>query len=107
MVTNALLTLVRNRRACSPTVLLLALLALCLTDALFAATLSDSQGTFSNSTLERKAVTVLTGREGDVTHFYVDNQEFCEVTMTFEIGLQNLKGNTPFPFTATFPPRGK
>ncbi len=54
---------------------------------------------------EGKAVTVTTRREGDVTHFYVDNREYCEITMTFELGRVNLKGAVGFPYTATFPAR--
>ena len=53
------------------------------------------------------AVKILTEREGNTTHFYVRNDEYCEITMTFEMGLDNLKGNTRFPFTATFPARKK
>jgi peptidase M23-like protein len=54
-----------------------------------------------------KAVKVTTEHEGNMTHFYVENDEYCEVTMTFDMGLVNLKGNTRFPYTATFPPRKK
>lgn len=49
------------------------------------------------------AVKVTTTREGGVTHFYVENEEFCEITMTFGLSLSNLKGNVAFPYTATFP----
>jgi hypothetical protein len=51
------------------------------------------------------AVKVTTDHQGGVTHFYVENDEYCEVTMTFDMGLVNMKGNTQFPYTATFPPR--
>lgn len=51
------------------------------------------------------AVHVKTTHEGGVTHFFVENDEYCEVTMTFEMGLVNMKGNTSFPYTATFAPR--
>ena len=50
-----------------------------------------------------QAVHVITEREGEATHFYVDNEEFGEITMTFEMRLKNLKGDTSFPYTATFP----
>jgi hypothetical protein len=53
------------------------------------------------------SVKVTSEREGNVTHFYVQNNELCEVTMTFEMKLENLKGNTSFPFTGTFPPGQK
>lgn len=52
-----------------------------------------------------KSVRVVTRREGDVTKFYVDNREFGEVTMTFEMQMSNLTGNVQFPYTATFPAR--
>jgi len=53
------------------------------------------------------AVKVTTRHEGGATQFFVQNDEYCEVTMTFEIGLQNMRGSTQFPYTATFPPRTK
>jgi murein DD-endopeptidase MepM/ murein hydrolase activator NlpD len=65
----------------------------------------SAQGGFSAPPAETKAVKVSTRREGERTCFYVENQEYCEVTMTFEMGLVNLEGNTRFPYTATFPPR--
>jgi murein DD-endopeptidase MepM/ murein hydrolase activator NlpD len=55
--------------------------------------------------LELSGVKVTTSREGELTHFYVENQEYCEVTMTFEMGLQNLKGDTNFPYTVSIPAR--
>src|SRR4029077_1373670 len=54
---------------------------------------------------ETKSVRVTTRREGEATQFFVENNEFCEITMTFEMGLVNLKGANGFPYTATFPPR--
>jgi hypothetical protein len=53
------------------------------------------------------AVKVTTRHEGGATQFFVENDEYCEVTMTFVMGLQNMRGSAPFPFTATFPPRAK
>jgi murein DD-endopeptidase MepM/ murein hydrolase activator NlpD len=50
---------------------------------------------------------VTTTHEGGGTQFYVQNDEYCEVTMTFEMGMKNLLGSTKFPYTATFPPRSK
>jgi murein DD-endopeptidase MepM/ murein hydrolase activator NlpD len=49
------------------------------------------------------AVKVATKCEGGVTHFYVENKELCEITMTFGLDLSNLRGNVEFPYTATFP----
>lgn len=65
----------------------------------------QSRGAFVAPTVEPKAVKVTTSREGGLTHFYVENQEYCEVTMTFEMGLENLKADARFPFTTTFPAR--
>jgi murein DD-endopeptidase MepM/ murein hydrolase activator NlpD len=52
-------------------------------------------------------VKVTTEHQGGATRFFVENDEYCEVTMTFQMGLVNLKGNKRFPYTATFPPRQK
>ncbi len=52
-------------------------------------------------------VKISTEHQGGATQFYVQNDEYCEVTMTFEMGLINMKGNLQFPYTATFPPRQK
>jgi murein DD-endopeptidase MepM/ murein hydrolase activator NlpD len=43
-------------------------------------------------------------REGNSTHFLVENKELCDVTMTFEMNLVNLKADVAFPYTGTFPP---
>jgi murein DD-endopeptidase MepM/ murein hydrolase activator NlpD len=50
-------------------------------------------------------VKVTTEHQGGATQFFVENDEYCEVTMTFQMGLVNLKGNERFPYTAIFPPR--
>jgi murein DD-endopeptidase MepM/ murein hydrolase activator NlpD len=50
-------------------------------------------------------VKVITRREGEVTHVFVQNPELCEVTMTFCVHTVNLRGGVAFPYTATFPPR--
>src|ERR1043166_9264603 len=49
------------------------------------------------------AVKVTTKCEDGVTHFYVENDELCEITMTFGLDISNLKGNVAFPYTTTFP----
>ena len=49
------------------------------------------------------AVTVVTRREGEETHFLVENKELCEVTMTFQMTLVNLKSSACFPCAMTFP----
>src|SRR5580765_3340219 len=51
-------------------------------------------------------VKVTTKNEGGVTHFYVENDELCEITMTFGLELSNLKSNVRFPYTSTFPAQG-
>jgi len=75
----------------------------------FAATAATStpfaNGSPTTFAPEAKAVNVSTRRDGDVTHFYVENKELCEITMTFEMGLENLKGSTTFPCTVTLPPQ--
>jgi murein DD-endopeptidase MepM/ murein hydrolase activator NlpD len=48
---------------------------------------------------------VNTKRVGHSTRFLVENNEYCEVTMTFDMSLRNLAGEHPFPYTATFPAR--
>ena len=63
-----------------------------------------AQGTFAKVVTESKAVKILTRREGETTHFLVENKEFCEITMTFDMGMVNLKGDKEFPYTATFAP---
>ena len=69
-----------------------------------AATASASQGT-PTSIGDLKPVRLSTKREGEVTHFLVENKELCEITMTFEMNLLNLKGTVGFPCTLTFPPQ--
>ncbi|MDB6030083.1 MAG: family peptidase [Verrucomicrobiales bacterium] len=50
-----------------------------------------------------KSVKIVTKKEGDATRFFVHNLEQTEVTVTFEMELENLKGSLPLPYTATFP----
>ncbi|HZR16304.1 MAG TPA: M23 family metallopeptidase [Verrucomicrobiae bacterium] len=52
-------------------------------------------------------VKVTTTHAGGATQFFVENNEYCEVTMTFEMGMVNLTGTNRFPYTATFPPRAR
>jgi len=66
---------------------------------------SATHGSASEVAAEASAVIVTARREGDVTHFYVENKEFSEITMTFEMALQNMKGDVSFPYTTVFPPR--
>ncbi|HTL59940.1 MAG TPA: M23 family metallopeptidase [Candidatus Limnocylindrales bacterium] len=64
-----------------------------------------TSGCTSPSSPEAAAVRVTTKREGNLTHFYVQNNEFSEITMSIDMNLVNLKGEVTFPYTATFPPR--
>jgi murein DD-endopeptidase MepM/ murein hydrolase activator NlpD len=50
-----------------------------------------------------KSLRIMTKQEGETTHFYVENDELCEVTVTFEMNPVHLKGNHEFPYTAVFP----
>jgi murein DD-endopeptidase MepM/ murein hydrolase activator NlpD len=50
------------------------------------------------------AVKVTTQREGTATHFFVVNQDLCEVTMTFDMSLENMTSDQPFPCTKTLAP---
>lgn len=54
---------------------------------------------------DKTAVKVTTAHaQGGVTHFFVENSELSEVTMTFDFATVNLKGDVVFPYTATFKP---
>lgn len=52
-----------------------------------------------------KMVKVITKKEGDVTHFFVQNLEAGEVTASFTLGLDNLKASVKLPYTSTYPAR--
>jgi murein DD-endopeptidase MepM/ murein hydrolase activator NlpD len=61
-------------------------------------------GRTGQTTPRETAVKVKATHEGGVTRFFVENDEYCEVTMTFLMGLVNMRANEQFPYTATFPP---
>jgi murein DD-endopeptidase MepM/ murein hydrolase activator NlpD len=42
--------------------------------------------------------------QGGATRFVVENSELSEVTMTFDFGIENMKSDVQFPYTATFKP---
>lgn len=69
-----------------------------------AAPRSAPGGGYCETSAAKTAVRITTTREGGSTHFFVENDEYCEVTMTFEMSLSNMKANTQFPYTTTFPP---
>lgn len=54
---------------------------------------------------QKKTVRIITERDGDRTRFFVENTEFCEVTVTFELSSSNLNSSVKLPRTATFPAR--
>jgi murein DD-endopeptidase MepM/ murein hydrolase activator NlpD len=66
--------------------------------------LSDAGGNQASTVEEKLAVKVITQREGEATHFVVENRELCEVTMTFDVACSNLRSDRPLPYTATFSP---
>ena len=43
-------------------------------------------------------------RDHGVSHFFVENSELSEVTMTFVFTTKNLKSTVAFPYTRTFKP---
>jgi murein DD-endopeptidase MepM/ murein hydrolase activator NlpD len=51
-----------------------------------------------------KVTLVAQHAQGGSTHFFVENSELSEVTMTFAFSTVNLKGDVTFPYTATFKP---
>src|SRR5437016_5701266 len=61
----------------------------------------------ANAAAEGLRVKVTSTREGEVTHLFVENDELCEICMTFEMGLVNLKASFGLPYTVTFPPKQK
>ena len=68
-------------------------------------TVVHTSGCTSPSSPEAAAVKVTTKREGNLTHFFVQNSEYSEITMSIDMSLVNLKGDVAFPYTATFPPK--
>lgn len=58
----------------------------------------------NSSVMQATAARIINQREGDVTRFLVENKECCEVTVTFDLSLVNLKSDVAFPYTATFAP---
>jgi murein DD-endopeptidase MepM/ murein hydrolase activator NlpD len=53
----------------------------------------------------KSSVHIVTKREGDAIRFFVDNRESCEVTITLDLRLVNLKSDKPLPLVASFPPK--
>lgn len=65
---------------------------------------SDSESSPEYNGPDKTHVTVLTERDGDCTHFTVENDELSEVTMTFDFATKNMKSSVKLPYTATFKP---
>src|SRR5580765_2007482 len=92
---NAFLAPFSHRGTCVFLIVASAVLVLSLTGtraAHSAQCLCSTHGSASEVAAEANAVTVTTYREGDATHFYVENKEFSEITMTFEMALVGMKG---------------
>src|ERR1043165_2365145 len=83
------------RQACCKPLYSLLLLAL----------IGCSSGHGASDSASPKLVKVITKKDGDVTRFFVENHEAGEVTATFEVAPENLKGSVTFPYTAVYPPR--
>ena len=66
---------------------------------------SHTIGCTSSTAPEATAVKVTAERDGANTRFFVENNEYSEITMSLDMNLVNLKGDVKFPYTATFPPR--
>src|SRR5262245_38181448 len=66
-----------------------------------------TRGSASDVPTETNAVTITTCREGEVIHFFVENKEYSEITMTFDMSMTNLTGDVAFPYTTVFAPRQK
>ena len=62
-----------------------------------------NSGANANDSSKHKLVRVVTKKEGDLTHFLVENLEATEVTASFEVAPENLKSDVPFPYTAVYP----
>jgi len=60
-------------------------------------------GSLGNSQ-PRQMLKVTERRDGNGIHFLVENLESADVTVTFDLGLVNLRGSTRFPFTTTLAP---
>jgi murein DD-endopeptidase MepM/ murein hydrolase activator NlpD len=63
-----------------------------------------ASGSFWNAQSRKKMVQLTERRDGNVIHFLAENLESADVTVTFELGLVNLRGSTCFPFTTTLAP---
>jgi murein DD-endopeptidase MepM/ murein hydrolase activator NlpD len=70
-----------------------------------AALLAGAFCSFGAVSTDKTAVKVTTEHgQGGSMHFYIQNSELSEVTMTFDFATANLKGDVTFPYTATFKP---
>jgi murein DD-endopeptidase MepM/ murein hydrolase activator NlpD len=60
----------------------------------------DSSG---KSSARETLIRISTEREGSSTHLYVQNVQYADVTVTFEMDLVNLDTGVEFPYTLTVP----
>ena len=56
---------------------------------------------------EQKLVKISSQKKEGETHFFVENLQHADVTVTIELELKNLEPSAPVPYTATIPPREK
>jgi murein DD-endopeptidase MepM/ murein hydrolase activator NlpD len=77
--------------------------------ALFACAGLRAEDTGGKSPVSRETlIRITTEKQGaSTTHFYVENLQAAEVTVTFEMDLVNLSGSVGLPHTATIPGKTK
>lgn len=56
---------------------------------------------------EQKLIKISSQKKDGETHFFVENLQHADVTVTIDMELKNLNPSEPVPFTATIPPREK
>jgi murein DD-endopeptidase MepM/ murein hydrolase activator NlpD len=62
---------------------------------------------FAVSADDQKLIKISTQKKDNQTHFYVENLQYADVTVTIEIDLKNLTASGTVPYTATIPARSK
>ena len=71
----------------------------------FAVTLSVFSTALSAG--EQKLIKITSQKKDGETHFFVENLQNADVTVTVDLELKNLQSSAAVPFTATIPPREK
>jgi murein DD-endopeptidase MepM/ murein hydrolase activator NlpD len=62
---------------------------------------------FTSSAEDQKLIKISTQKKADLTHFFIENLQYADVTVTIEMELKNLSASQTVPFTATIPARAK